>query len=119
MKSINPKFKHIFIAIAFTSLFVCQISYADESSSAFNEDALVNDNLLSIQRGQGMSQSAMSIATVNHNVINIGSGASLTNGDNLIADGAFANSSGIATVIQNSGNNVVIQDSTIVNVTFQ
>ena len=119
MKSINPKFKHISIAIVFASLFFCQISRADEVNPAFNEDTLVNDNLLSIQRGQGMSQSAMSIATVNHNVINIGVGASLTNGDNLIADGAFANASGIATVIQNSGNNVVIQDSTIVNITFQ
>lgn len=37
-------------------------------------------------------------------------------GDNVIADGAFNNSSGLVNIIQNSGNNVLIQSSTIVNV---
>ncbi|WP_372964686.1 hypothetical protein [Marinobacter sp.] len=43
------------------------------------------------------------------------SGTSFT-GDNLISDHAFENMSGIATVIQNTGNQVVIQDSTQVNI---
>jgi hypothetical protein len=38
-------------------------------------------------------------------------------GYNIIADGSFAGASGITSVIQNSGNNVIIQDTTIVNVT--
>lgn len=38
-------------------------------------------------------------------------------GHNLIGAGALDNASGIATVIQNSGHNVVIQESLIVNVT--
>ncbi|MGM0952986.1 MAG: hypothetical protein ACQEW7_08400 [Pseudomonadota bacterium] len=37
-------------------------------------------------------------------------------GDNWIADQAFENMSGIATVIQNTGNQVVIQDSTQINI---
>ncbi|KAA1176398.1 hypothetical protein FWJ25_00615 [Marinobacter salinexigens] len=37
-------------------------------------------------------------------------------GDNRISDNAFGNMSGIATVIQNTGNQVVIQDSTQVNI---
>ncbi|MBS3803506.1 MAG: hypothetical protein KGY54_03090 [Oleiphilaceae bacterium] len=37
-------------------------------------------------------------------------------GDNTISDNAFGNMSGIATVIQNTGNQVVIQDSTQVNI---
>ena len=37
-------------------------------------------------------------------------------GDNRITDQAFQNISGIATVIQNTGNQVVIQDSTQINV---
>lgn len=40
----------------------------------------------------------------------------LKTGSNLVSDGSFAGSSGLATVIQNSGNNVLIQNSTIVNV---
>lgn len=39
----------------------------------------------------------------------------LTTGMNVITDGAFAGASGLPVVIQNSGNNVLIQNSTIVN----
>jgi hypothetical protein len=37
-------------------------------------------------------------------------------GNNLISGGAFANMNGVATVIQNSGNQVIIQDTTQINV---
>ncbi len=37
-------------------------------------------------------------------------------GNNTVASGAFASASGFATVVQNSGNNVIIQNSTILNV---
>jgi len=37
-------------------------------------------------------------------------------GDNIISDHAFDNMNGVATVIQNTGNQVVIQDSTQINV---
>ena len=37
-------------------------------------------------------------------------------GSNAVRDGAFANASGIPVVIQNTGANVLIQNSTIVNV---
>lgn len=42
--------------------------------------------------------------------------SNLTTGMNVISDGAFSGASGLSTVIQNSGNNVLIQNSTIVNV---
>ena len=51
-------------------------------------------------------------AIVSDNVL---SGSVIT-GDNRITDNAFQNMSGIATVIQNTGNQVVIQDSTQINV---
>lgn len=37
-------------------------------------------------------------------------------GGNVVSGSAFGNSAGLPTVIQNSGNNVLIQNSTIVNV---
>ncbi|MGI9270731.1 MAG: hypothetical protein ACR2QT_03080 [Woeseiaceae bacterium] len=40
-----------------------------------------------------------------------------TNGDNLINGEAFSNSSGFLSTVQNTGNNVLIQNSTIINVT--
>lgn len=40
-------------------------------------------------------------------------------GTNSIADGAFTNSNGLPIVIQNTGNNVIIQNSTILNLRLQ
>lgn len=42
----------------------------------------------------------------------------ITSGTNSIADGAFTNASGINTVIQNTGSNVLIQNAMIVSVDF-
>ena len=39
-------------------------------------------------------------------------------GDNIVMGGSFANSTGLPTLIQNSGSNVLIQTGTIVNVQF-
>lgn len=43
----------------------------------------------------------------------------LTTGGNLITEGAFGAANGFSTVIQNSGNNVLIQNSTIINLHMQ
>lgn len=40
-------------------------------------------------------------------------------GSNYINGGAFSNASGLPTLIQNSGNNVLIQNATILNVKMQ
>lgn len=40
-------------------------------------------------------------------------------GSNFVGDGAFAGISGFSTVIQNSGNNVLIQNATVLNLQFQ
>lgn len=51
-------------------------------------------------------------ATVTDNVLT----GNVVTGSNSISDNAFGSMSGIATVIQNSGNQVVIQDSTQINI---
>ena len=40
----------------------------------------------------------------------------VTTGGNFITDGAFSGTSGLPMVVQNTGNNVLIQNATIVNV---
>jgi len=40
-------------------------------------------------------------------------------GNNYVGQNAFSNASGFGTVVQNSGNNVIIQNSTIVNLKVQ
>ncbi|MEO8364856.1 MAG: hypothetical protein ABI538_01475 [Pseudoxanthomonas sp.] len=42
----------------------------------------------------------------------------VVSGSNSISDGAFSNASGINTVIQNTGSNVLIQNGMVVNVQF-
>ena len=45
--------------------------------------------------------------------------AHVNSGRNFVGQGAFGNASGLPTVIQNSGSNVLIQNATIINVQFQ
>lgn len=45
--------------------------------------------------------------------------AHVSSGGNYVGQGAFSNASGLPTVIQNSGSNVLIQSATIINVQFQ
>ena len=47
------------------------------------------------------------------------SASNLTTGSNVITDGSFANSNGLPIVIQNSGNGVIIQNSTILNLNLR
>jgi hypothetical protein len=44
---------------------------------------------------------------------------SIGNGANSVSGGAFGNAAGINTTIQNSGNNVLLQNSTIVTIKMQ
>lgn len=41
--------------------------------------------------------------------------SNLVTGSNWVTEGSFAGATGFATVVQNSGNNVLIQNATIVN----
>ncbi|MEX2476343.1 hypothetical protein [Marinobacter sp.] len=51
-------------------------------------------------------------ANVSDNVLS----GNVVTGDNILSGHAFDNMSGIATVIQNTGNQVVIQDTTQINI---
>jgi hypothetical protein len=42
-----------------------------------------------------------------------------TNGANTISDGAFSHASGLPAAVQNSGNNVIIQNAVILNLNVQ
>lgn len=61
--------------------------------------------------------------TINANMLNAklfgNSATGNVTGNNSIHDGAFAGASGLPTVIQNSGNNVIIQNGTVLNLTVK
>lgn len=75
----------------------------------------VDAQALGQQRGGAQTVSLMKLQGVvadNH-------ASELVTGQNSITDGAFSGAAGLPTVIQNSGNNVLIQNATIVNVQVQ
>lgn len=45
--------------------------------------------------------------------------SNLVTGHNFVTDGSLAGNAGLTTVVQNSGNNVLIQNATIINLTLQ
>jgi hypothetical protein len=47
------------------------------------------------------------------------SATNVTTGNNVIQSGSFANTAGIAVVVQNTGTNVLIQHATVVNLQFK
>lgn len=72
----------------------------------------VPDRLLAVQRGgtDTRSDAALQGTVTGNQAINV------TTGGNVITGGAFAGTAGIPVVVQNSGNNVLVQSSVIVNV---
>ena len=53
-------------------------------------------------------------ADISNNALNSGS-----TGDNAVNDSAFTNLSGFALIVQNSGNNVIIQNTTVIAITME
>lgn len=84
-------------------------------SSPFSSAAAVSGETLDAYRG-----GAEVINVKNSNqldgVVSDNQAYNLNTGSNLVTDGSFAGANGFATVVQNTGNNVLIQNSTIVNV---
>lgn len=75
----------------------------------------VSGDALATQRGGTNTNENMTLTgSVDHN-----SADHVSSGYNTIDGGAFNGAAGMPTVIQNSGNNVLIQNATIVNVQFK
>lgn len=81
-------------------------------SLAFDDSSVVALADLDSLRGGAdvVNQSLVQGAVAGNAAVNVSSGA------NFISSGSFANSNGFNTVIQNTGSNVLIQSSTIINV---
>ena len=78
----------------------------------------VSDADLDVSRGEGVDVLTVNKAELD-GTLDGNTATNSVNGDNVISSGAFANTSGLSTAIQNSGNNVLIQNSTIVNVAIE
>lgn len=90
-------------------------SSPEVQASPLNAQPILDDQTLDTQRGGAAVVNDMKL----DGVVSDNQAYNLSTGGNSISDGSFAGSSGLPTVIQNSGNNVLIQNATIVNVQVQ
>ena len=75
---------------------------------------ILDQKALATQRG-GTDPGVVNDMKLN-GVVSDNRASNRTNGNNAITDGAFAGVGGVPLVVQNSGNNVLIQSATIINV---
>ncbi len=74
---------------------------------------VAESRLDALRGGEGVDNDSRVLGEVTGN-----SADRVVTGDNTLGGGAFAGSSGITTVIQNTGANVLIQNGMVVNVQF-
>lgn len=84
-------------------------------AGVLNAQPILDDQTLDAQRGGTAVVNDMKL----DGVVSDNQAYNLSTGGNIVSDGAFAGASGLSTVVQNSGNNVLIQNATIVNVQVQ
>jgi len=101
-------------AVLMIALTLPIVAYADDDASSLGTP--VSADTLAAQRG-GDDEFVYNTIRVNGTVTD-NTASNVVTGANNIRDGSFANSSGIMSVVQNTGANVLIQSATIVNVQF-
>jgi len=88
---------------------------ASENAGTFSFGPSVAQDTLEQYRGGSIMKSE----AISNGLLQDATAVNVATGNNSITDGAFAHAVGLPIVIQNSGANVLIQNSTIVNVQFR
>ena len=116
----------VLLALAVAGCTTAAAVRADEGSappataaSPFGVASRLPDDGLEALRGGASSTTTVSTVVEQHGSVRNNSAVDVSSGSNAISGGAFANATGLSTVIQNSGTNVLIQSSTTVNVQFK
>ena len=86
----------------------------DDLDLVFNDTLIVDETDLDEMRGTALDPEVLGVALFDAISLNNSANGTVSGG-NIINEGAFSGSSGLSTVIQNSGNNVLIQSATILN----
>jgi hypothetical protein len=96
-----------------------QLAWADSGLDISGDDGAfdtaLSDDQLAGQRGMALVTNTNDL----DGYVYENSASDLVTGYNVVSDGSLAGNAGLATVIQNSGNNVLIQNATILNVQVQ
>ena len=78
----------------------------------------VDSQDLAVSRGGAELDITLNEANT-HGVVGNNQASNLTTGSNYVNDGSFAGAAGFSMVVQNSGNNVLIQNATVINLRVQ
>jgi len=100
---------------------VQESSEALEAFSALESSTVISDNELDANRAKAdleIDQITINDQEQDGNVSD-NTVINTTSGNNMITEGSFTNSSGFISTVQNTGNNVLIQHSTIINVAVE
>jgi hypothetical protein len=109
---------HIYLSIMMSVLGCISLAQAAPLETK-NWGRPVASAQLDAQRG-GMNTGPVTLNTnmLNATLFDTSAKGNVT-GNNTITEGAFVGASGLPTVIQNSGNNVIIQNGTVLNLTVK
>ena len=117
----NIRVRHLFITgILLSWAFGAQASTLpmDGPSGLALLGAAVGTQVLVHSAGKALPNQSLSTLMMNGTSTGNTVGDGVVTGSNIIQGGAFGNASGFVTVIQNSGNNVLIQNAMQVNLTM-
>ena len=89
----------------------------DDLGLVFNDNLIVEDIDLDEMRGAALDLEVLGVAFFDAVSLNNSTSGTFSGG-NVIDEGAFSGSSGLSTIIQNSGNNVLIQSATILSLSI-
>lgn len=99
--------------IAAAALLIGGRSLADDGWVANELPATAQD--LDVTRGRALPSTTVTSA----GDVSANTATNTVSGENSIGEGAFTGASGLPIVIQNSGNNVLIQNNVVLNVTIR
>ncbi len=106
------------IASLFVLSAASSIKAEDASEVSIGVAALTNAELFEARARGGLEMLSFSDSDMDADLMNnVVEGANT--GNNSVSHGSFSEMNGFGVVVQNSGNHVIIQNSTIVNVTMQ
>lgn len=96
-------------------IFLCGVpALAEEADDLFRD--LVPEDSQALAQSQGGADDELSLAELGASVVGNSITGTVTTGSATIGGDAFSDLNGVSSVLVNSGNNVSIQSSTVVNI---
>jgi len=104
----------VFVCVVILLLGIGPIALAEEVGDPFV--GLVPADVQTLSGAKGRADDELSLSELGASVVGNSVSGSVTTGGAMISGDAFSDLNGVSAVLVNSGNNVSIQSSTVVNI---